>query len=91
MKGKHTLQFGGNYRLVFNNRSSNATLYNHAGVTYELLGYGAIAGTASALLGTMQMLTGSVVMTVVGAFTNGKPLPMVAGMAAESTRPRSPG
>jgi DHA1 family bicyclomycin/chloramphenicol resistance-like MFS transporter len=44
--------------------------------------HGAIAGTASALLGTMQMLTGSVVMAVVGAFTNGKPLPMVAGMAA---------
>jgi hypothetical protein len=49
VKGKHTLQFGGNYRLVFNNRSSNATLYNHAGVTYELLGYGAIAGTGSSL------------------------------------------
>jgi DHA1 family bicyclomycin/chloramphenicol resistance-like MFS transporter len=44
--------------------------------------HGAIAGTASALLGTMQMLTGSLVMAVVGAFTNGKPLPMVAGMAA---------
>jgi len=43
--------------------------------------HGAIAGTASALLGTLQMLTGSVVMAVVGAFTNGKPLPMVAGMA----------
>jgi DHA1 family bicyclomycin/chloramphenicol resistance-like MFS transporter len=43
--------------------------------------HGAIAGTASALLGTMQMLTGSVVMAIVGAFTNGKPLPMVAGMA----------
>jgi hypothetical protein len=49
VKGKHTLQFGGNYRLVFNNRSSDATLYNHAGVTYELLGYGAIAGTGSSL------------------------------------------
>ena len=45
IKGKHTFQFGGNYRLVLNNRSSDATLYNHAGVTYELLGYGAIAGT----------------------------------------------
>jgi len=49
VKHNHTLQFGGNYRLVFNNRSSNATLYNHAGVTYELLGYGAIAGTGSSL------------------------------------------
>lgn len=44
--------------------------------------HGAIAGTASAMLGTLQMLTGSLVMAVVGAFTNGKPLPMVAGMAA---------
>lgn len=43
--------------------------------------HGAIAGTASALLGTLQMLTGAVVMTVVGLFTDGRPLPMVAGMA----------
>ena len=43
--------------------------------------HGAIAGTASALLGTLQMLTGAVVMTVVGFFTDGRPLPMVAGMA----------
>jgi len=49
LKGKHTFQFGGNYRLIFNNRSSDATLFNHAGVTYELLGYGAIAGTGSSL------------------------------------------
>ncbi|HTW81851.1 MAG TPA: TonB-dependent receptor [Terracidiphilus sp.] len=49
IKGKHTLQFGANYRLVLNNRSSDATLYPHAGVTYELLGYGAIAGTGSSL------------------------------------------
>jgi hypothetical protein len=48
-KGKHTFQFGGNYRLVFNNRSSDATLFDHAGVTYDLLGYGAIAGTGSSL------------------------------------------
>ncbi|VWX63378.1 MFS transporter, DHA1 family, bicyclomycin/chloramphenicol resistance protein [Burkholderiales bacterium 8X] len=44
--------------------------------------HGAIAGTASALLGTLQMLTGAVVMAVVGLFTDGRPLPMVAGMAA---------
>jgi Carboxypeptidase regulatory-like domain/TonB dependent receptor len=49
IKGKHTFQFGGNYRLILNNRSSDATLFNHAGVTYELLGYGAIAGTGSSL------------------------------------------
>ena len=44
--------------------------------------HGNIAGTASALLGTLQMLTGAVAMGVVGLFTDGKPLPMVAGMAA---------
>ena len=43
--------------------------------------HGAIAGTASALLGTLQMLTGAIAMQVVGQFANGKPLPMVIGMA----------
>jgi DHA1 family bicyclomycin/chloramphenicol resistance-like MFS transporter len=46
--------------------------------------HGPIAGTASALLGTLQMLVGAVAMGVVGAFANGAPLPMVAGMAAGS-------
>jgi DHA1 family bicyclomycin/chloramphenicol resistance-like MFS transporter len=44
--------------------------------------HGAIAGTASALMGTLQMLTGAVAMSVVGLFTDGRPLPMVIGMAA---------
>ncbi len=44
--------------------------------------HGAIAGTASALLGTLQMLTGAFMMALVGLFTDGRPLPMVAGMAA---------
>ncbi|WP_261802340.1 multidrug effflux MFS transporter [Variovorax sp. PAMC28562] len=44
--------------------------------------HGAIAGTASALLGTLQMLTGAFMMAAVGLFTDGRPLPMVAGMAA---------
>ncbi len=43
--------------------------------------HGEIAGTASALLGTLQMLTGAVAMQVVGIFSNGQPLPMVIGMA----------
>ena len=46
--------------------------------------HGAIAGTASALLGTLQMLSGAVAMGVMGFFGSGKPLPMVAGMAAGS-------
>lgn len=44
--------------------------------------HGAIAGTASALLGTLQMLTGAAAMGIVGLFATGKPLPMVIGMAA---------
>jgi DHA1 family bicyclomycin/chloramphenicol resistance-like MFS transporter len=42
--------------------------------------HGVIAGTASALLGTLQMLTGAAVMAAVGLFTDGRPLPMVTGM-----------
>ncbi|MET0520283.1 MAG: multidrug effflux MFS transporter [Burkholderiaceae bacterium] len=43
--------------------------------------HGEIAGTASALLGTVQMLTGAVLMAVSGPYIQGRPLPMVAGMA----------
>ncbi len=43
--------------------------------------HGAIAGTASALLGTLQMLIGAVAMGLVGLFATGQPLPMVVGMA----------
>lgn len=49
VKGNHTFQFGANYRLILNNRSSDATLFNNATVTYEDLGLGAIAGTGSSL------------------------------------------
>jgi DHA1 family bicyclomycin/chloramphenicol resistance-like MFS transporter len=43
--------------------------------------HGEIAGTASALMGTLQMVTGAVVMGVVGAFFDGTAMPMVAGFA----------
>ena len=46
--------------------------------------HGAIAGTASALMGTLQMMGGAVAMGIVSLFANGKPLPMVVGMAAGS-------
>lgn len=49
VKSNHTFQFGANYRLIFNNRSSDATLFDNARVTYEDLGLGAIAGTGSSL------------------------------------------
>jgi MFS transporter, DHA1 family, multidrug resistance protein len=44
--------------------------------------HGTIAGTASALMGTLQMMGGAVAMGIVSLFANGKPLPMVVGMAA---------
>lgn len=44
--------------------------------------HGEIAGTASALMGTLQMVTGAVMMAVVGLFIDGTALPMVSGIAA---------
>ncbi len=44
--------------------------------------HGTIAGTASALMGALQMITGAVVMAVAGLFADGTPLPMIAGIAA---------
>jgi DHA1 family bicyclomycin/chloramphenicol resistance-like MFS transporter len=44
--------------------------------------HGATAGTASALMGALQMITGAVIMEIVGVFANDTPLPMVAGIAA---------
>jgi DHA1 family bicyclomycin/chloramphenicol resistance-like MFS transporter len=43
--------------------------------------YGELAGTASALMGTLQFATGAICMTVAGIFFDGTPLPMIAGIA----------
>ena len=43
--------------------------------------HGTIAGTASALMGTLQFVTGAVVMAVVGLFVDGSARPMIAGIA----------
>lgn len=43
--------------------------------------HGAIAGTASALIGTLQFVTGAIVMALVSRFLDGSALPMVAGIA----------
>lgn len=43
--------------------------------------HGEIAGTAAALMGTVQFVTGAVIMLFVGSFLNGTALPMVAGIA----------
>jgi DHA1 family bicyclomycin/chloramphenicol resistance-like MFS transporter len=43
--------------------------------------HGPIAGMASALGGTLQMITGAVMMAIASAFFNGRPLPMVTTIA----------
>jgi MFS transporter, DHA1 family, multidrug resistance protein len=43
--------------------------------------HGSIAGTASALMGTVQFAMGSAVMLLVGSLASSSPLPMVAGIA----------
>lgn len=43
--------------------------------------HGEIAGTASALMGTLQFAIGAVAMALAGVFFDGTPLPMVAGIA----------
>ena len=43
--------------------------------------HGEIAGAASALMGTLQMVGGAVVIAVMGAFVDGTARPMLAGIA----------
>ncbi len=45
-------------------------------------GHPSLAGTASALIGTMNFAGGAVVVAMVAPFADGTPLPMVAGIAA---------
>ena len=46
--------------------------------------HGAIAGTASALMGTLQLASGALVMAVVSQFVDGSPRPMIAGIAGSA-------
>lgn len=46
--------------------------------------HGEIAGTASALMGTLQFLTGAAVMAVVGLFVDGTARPMLVGIAGSA-------
>ena len=46
--------------------------------------HGPIAGTASALMGTLQFAAGAVVMAIVGLFLDGPALPMIAGIAGSA-------
>ena len=49
--------------------------------TLALDAHGSIAGTASALMGTLQFATGAAVMAVVGLCVDGSARPMVVGIA----------
>jgi DHA1 family bicyclomycin/chloramphenicol resistance-like MFS transporter len=44
--------------------------------------HGSIAGTASSLMGTLQFMTGAIVIAIGSVFADGTPGPMVAGIAA---------
>ncbi len=44
--------------------------------------HGAIAGTASALMGSLQMVVGAAIMAIAGLFANGTPAPMLIGIGA---------
>jgi len=44
--------------------------------------HGEIAGTASALMGTLHFVTGAVAVAAIGFFVNGTAVPMVSGIAA---------
>ena len=44
--------------------------------------HGEIAGTASALMGSLQMIIGSALMALAGLFANGRPEPMAYAIAA---------
>ena len=44
--------------------------------------HGEIAGAASALMGTMQMVSGAVVIALMGLVVDGTARPMLAGIAA---------
>ncbi len=46
--------------------------------------HGPIAGTASALMGTLQFATGAVVMAITGLFVDGTGTPMVAAIAGSA-------
>jgi len=46
--------------------------------------HGQIAGTASALLGTVQFVVGALVMAVVGLFVDGSARPMLLGIAGSA-------
>ena len=55
-----------------------------ASAVLALDAHGEIAGTASALMGTLQFLVGAAVMALVGLFVDGTARPMVAGIAASA-------
>jgi DHA1 family bicyclomycin/chloramphenicol resistance-like MFS transporter len=47
--------------------------------------HGSIAGTAAALMGTLQMLTGAAVVSLLAAWVDGTAWPMVVGIAVSAT------
>ncbi len=50
----------------------------------SLENHGAVAGTASALSGALQMVTGAIVMALGGLFSDGTAQPMIATIAVSA-------
>ncbi|MDB4975353.1 MAG: Bcr/CflA family drug resistance efflux transporter [Myxococcaceae bacterium] len=46
--------------------------------------HGPIAGTAAALMGTLQMVTGALVVSLIGLWVDGTPWPMVVGITGSA-------
>jgi DHA1 family bicyclomycin/chloramphenicol resistance-like MFS transporter len=47
--------------------------------------HGSVAGSASALLGTLQFVLGAIAGSLIGLFANGTPVPMAAVIAGCGT------
>lgn len=68
------------FAITTRQRQLGALLLPAAGVL-SLEDHGAVAGSASALLGAIQMITAAVSMTLVGVYADHTPAPMLIGIA----------
>jgi hypothetical protein len=68
VKGKHTIQFGVNDRMISNSRYSNSTLYPTGSISASLLATAAIAGTGVDLDPTAMY--GAVSKTFISSYNN---------------------
>ena len=75
------IAFAGTAILLFTYISSIGCLFPNT-TALAMAEHGNKAGSASALVGTLQFTLAAIAASVVGAFNNGTPLPMAAAIAA---------